>query len=390
MPASNVLASPRAANMLVFAAFGAVVGTFSGSIPVILRQTGISSELFGLTLTAMTVAAVIMMALGGPISRRFSYRMILLATLPLIGMALTLVMTTHSAALLIMLLIIKGGLIGLTDCIMNAEGSVIEHDLARPVFTVFHGGLSVAVAVSAILSSLLTDSLGPLASCAVALAVIAFAVWGVWSHTPFRALPEKPAKGAAGIMTMPLVLMGLAVGLVNAAEMSAVFWSAKMLHGMAPELAAIAGLGVAFFGLCNAAIRMPGDGLRARFGDTRLMLASLAAAVLGFLALWLSPGFVFSVFAFALVGLGLAIVCPCIFNMAARDTPANRAGALGYVGLVAGGPRILAPYTFGWISGGYSINAAFGVCAIVTFAALMLVLALARQPSARARAAQGA
>jgi MFS family permease len=237
------------------------------------------------------------------------------------------------------------------------------------------------------LSSILTDRFGPLASCAVALAMIACAVWSAWSHMPVRALPERPAQGAGATISMPLVLMGLAVGLVNAAEMSTVFWSAKMLRDIAPELAAIAGLGVAFFGLCNAAIRIPGDALRARFGDTRLMLASLATAVLGFLALWLSPGFAFSVFAFALVGLGLSIVCPCLFNMAARGMPGNRAGALGFVGLVAGGPRILAPFGFGWISGGYSINAAFGVCAAVTCAALMLVFALARQPSAQKAAA---
>jgi Major Facilitator Superfamily len=379
MSTSQLFASPRAANMLVFAAFGAVVGTFSGSIPVILRQSGMSGEMFGLALMAMSVATVTAMTLGGSAARYFSYRTVLLAALPMSGLVLVFIMQAQSVAALLGLLVLYGALIGLTDCIMNAEGSAIEHDLKKPVFTAFHASVSLSIALSAISSSFLTDKFGTLASCAVPAVAVAIALWSVAQHMPARPLPERSVKGATGIASLPLVLMGLAVGFANAAEMSAVFWSAELLHELAPELAAISGLGVAFFSICAAIVRFPGDALRARFGDVPLMVVSLATASVGFIALWLSPSFAFSVFAFALVGLGLAIVCPCLFNLAARQTPHNRAGGISFASVIAGGPRILAPYFFGWVSGVFSISAAFGACAVITFVALVIVLALSRQ-----------
>jgi MFS family permease len=374
-------ASPRAASMLVFTAFGAVVGTFSGSIPAVLRQTGMSSETFGLALTGMSIATVTAMALGGRVARIASNRAILMALLPLIALALVLVMTTTSSALLLAALIFYGAVLGLTDCIMNAEASAIEHDLQRPVFTAFHAVLSLMIAFSAILSSLLTNLYGSLASCILPATVLAIAGWSTYRHMAARPLPRASFKGSAGIGSLPLVLIGLAAGFANAAEMSAVFWSAELLHEMAPQLAAISGLGVAFFSICAASVRFPGDALRARFGDMRLVLASLATAIIGFISLWLSPSFVFSVLAFALVGLGLAIIYPCLFNLAARQVPHDRAGGIGFASMIAGGPRILAPYFFGWLSGTFSISAAFGACAIITFVSLLIVLVLSRQTS---------
>jgi predicted MFS family arabinose efflux permease len=379
MKITQYLASPRAANMLVFAGFGAVVGTFSGSIPVILRQSGMSSEMFGLALTGMSIATVTAMTLGGLVARYLSYRAILLLALPISGLILVLVMQAQSAAALFGLLVVYGAIIGLTDCIMNAEGSAIEHDLKKPVFTAFHASVSLAIALSAITSSVITHKLGTLASCAVPAVAVAIALWSVLRSMPARPLPERRVKGSAGIESVPLVLMGLAIGFANAAEMSAVFWSAELLHELAPDLAAISGLGVAFFSICAATVRFPGDALRARFGDLPLMMASLATAIAGFVALWLSPSFAFSVFAFALVGLGLAIVCPCLFNLAAKQAPHNRASGIGFASVIAAGPRILAPYFFGWLSGVFSISAAFGACAVITFVAFVIVLILSRQ-----------
>ena len=114
--------------------------------------------------------------------------------------------------------------------------------------------------------------------------------------------------------------------LIIAGETAALMWSAKLLDELAPSLAAIAGLGAAFFGICNAAVRFPGDRLRARFGDLPLMVVSLVIAICGFLVLGVSGNFAVSAAAFAAVGLGTAVLIPCIFALAARFVPANRAG----------------------------------------------------------------
>ena len=106
------------------------------------------------------------------------------------------------------------------------------------------------------------------------------------------------------------------------------------------------------------------------------MMGSLFAAILGFAALGLSQDFGPSVAAFALVGFGTAPLIPCIFALAAGRVPENRAAAIGFVSAVAGLPRALAPWLFGWIAASVSTSFAFSLCAAVLAVAFALAVAL--------------
>jgi MFS family permease len=174
------------------------------------------------------------------------------------------------------------------------------------------------------------------------------------------------------------MLLGVAAGLIIAAETAALLWSAKLLDEMAPALAAIAGVGAAFFGLCNAAVRFPGDRLRSAAGDMPLMVASLVISIIGFAALGLSTNYALSIVSFAAVGFGLALLIPCIFALSARLVPANRAGALSFVSLLSAAPRILAPLAFGIAAAEFGTSLAFGLVAGGLLVALLLILAFAR------------
>jgi MFS family permease len=365
--------------MLVFAAFGAAVGAFSGSIPALVRQTGISSETFGLALTGLTLANIVVMALGGAVSRRFSGRHVLLAALPLLALTLAAMMLAKSAAFFIAALLAHGLALGITDLVMNAEGSAVENDLRRPVFTAFHGAVSLAIALFAILSSYLTARHGPGASAFAACLLCALAWLAVLANSPARPLQTKTERLAVSVVTWPLILMGLIVGLVISCETSALYWSAKLLDEAAPRLAAVTGLGTAFYGMCNAIVRFPGDALRARFGDFNLMMASSAIAVTGFACLGLSSSFAFGVFSFAIVGLGTAIISPCIYNLAAAQTPTNRAAGLSFALLITGAPRAAVPALFGALSGAFSTRSGFLLCAALMLAALALMFVLKKR-----------
>ena len=54
----------------------------------------------------------------------------------------------------------------------------------------------------------------------------------------------------------------------------------------------------------------------------------------------------------------------------------NRARGLGIVSLVAGLPRVLAPWLFGWVATQHSTSFAFGLCALAMAVALGLILLL--------------
>jgi len=376
IPPGNRLTTPRALITFVFCGFGGALGAWAGTIPQITRATGIDDMSLGLGLTAYTIVYVFAMALGPRLARWTTNRAILLIVLPFVAvLSLALTLATEPAAFFIFL-IGFGICLGLTDLFMNAEASAIEADLARPVFASFHANASFGVACLAISGSLIATWTETWVAGLLAAVLLLAAAEMVRRHLPARrpALVTHPLAEPAPIDHLPFILLGLAAGLVIAGETAAIMWSAKLLDEQAASLAAIAGLGAAFFGLCQAAIRFVGDGLRARYGDVPLMLVSLATATAGFATVGMSDGFALSVAGFALVGFGTACVVPCIFALAGRLSANNRAKGIGFISLVAGVPRILAPWVFGWLAETRSTSFAFAICALGMVAALIFML----------------
>lgn len=376
---SPAIHDQRIAIMAVFSAFGAAIGTVSGAMPTVLSNAGVDSLTFGLALTLSTLCTVLVMSLGGLIARHASNRSILLWSLPAMAVMVCALLVSPSVPWFVIAFLPLGFAIGLTDLFMNSEAAAIEYDMGRPSFTVFHGCVSVALAAFAILQSFLSVRASVWIAGLPLLAIFALAWWMVYRFIA----PRQLARGrSGGILTLPnklpLVLLGMAAGLIIAGETAALMWSAKLLDELAPALAAVAGLGAAFFGLCNAAVRFPGDRLRARFGDLPLMVGSLVLAIAGFLVLGLSRSFLLSVAAFAAVGLGTALLIPCNFAIAARFAPANRAGSLGFVALLAGVPRTLAPWVFGWVAADMGLGPSFLLVGLAQLATLALLFALMR------------
>jgi len=371
------LLTPRAALMAVFTAFGALVGAIAGAAPQMMAQAGLDNSGYGLAVTALSAAAVAAMALAGAMARHLSHRALLLAMLPAaLGLLLAL-LAAGSPPWFLFAAAAYGFASGTLDAIMNAEAGSIEHDLGRRVYTQFHGAASLSVGVFALASSLLATRYGALAAGLPAALATLLAMVLVAVAVPARPLPPKRRADRPPVFSAVLLLIGAAAGLIIACEVSALFWSSALLAGTAPSLAAIAGLGASFYGLTNAVVRFPGDRLRGRFGEVPLITASLALAILGFAGLGLTDGFAGNVFFFALTGMGLAILCPCLFAMAAQQTPENRAAGLSVAMLVAGAPRVLAPTAFGAVAEAASTRFAFGLCAMVLIVALLVIRRLA-------------
>ena len=370
--------------MAVFAAFGSCVGIFAGSVPQLIAHYQLDNASYGIGVTVMTAATVGAMGASGWLARHVSHRGLLMFLLPAVLALIALLLTATHIALFFIAAALYGAASGSLDVIMNAEGGMIEVDLRRPVYTAFHGAVSLSIAFFAILSSYLSTRYGTTASILAAACCVGTAMIMVWRSVPARTLPEKAPVGEKpaplrAAFSMPLILMGLAAGLIIASEISALLWSSKLLAESAPQLAEISGLGGAFFGLCNAIVRFPGDRLRARFGELPLMSVTILFAIIGFAGLALTNSFVLNVLFFALTGMGLAILCPCLFAMAARETPHNRAAGLSIALLIAGIPRTLAPMIFGGIAELFSIRAAFGVSAVALLGALAVIRLLGRK-----------
>jgi hypothetical protein len=366
--------TPRAAIMLTFAAFGAVVGSHIGALPVILKTSGVNPEFFGRTQAFAMVAALIAMGVAGVSSRRFSHRAVMLAVIPLVFVSLVCALLVYSPATYLVSNLALASTLSFVDLNMNAEGSDIEHDVKRPIFTSFHAILSMLVAGAALFSSFMSVTVAVWMPAVLAGVLLIWAFVAVYRFVPQRAPHDHQSESRMDALPRGrLTLIGLTIGLSNSCEIAAMLWAGQLLAELAPQLLAYSGLGVAFFGLCSGAMRLVGDHARTRFNDVTIVVCSLALATAGFAVLGFKPGFAVSVFAFAAVGAGLGFVFPFLFALAGRQAPNRRAGAMGFAAAVSGGPRFVVPWFLGILATWYGVNAVFMFCALLAIGSLLMI-----------------
>jgi hypothetical protein len=270
------------------------------------------------------------------------------------------------------------------DVLMNAEGARIERGLGRPILARLHAAASAGMALGAILGSLIAA--GPAPWAAGVLAALTLAGAGVAYHR--AAGTDRPvpaaigARGRSGLSFAPaLIGLGVVVGVSIAAELAASVWSTLLLREEAPKLAAISGLGAAFFSACQAALRFNADTIRLRVSDFRIIVASFAIAAAGFALVSIQAGFAASVAGFALIGVGTGPIVPCGFAMAARQSAAGPAVGLASASLFSALSRLPAPLATGAIAQALSLPAAFaafGMALAVTAVAAAAVAAMSR------------
>jgi cyanate permease len=361
---------------MVFATYGSIAGMWSGSIPAVVRRVGVDEVELGILFTLLMAATVLAMSLGGWLSRYASYRTLMLVTAPCMLLTGLLLLASTSRLMFVPSLLAFGMAQGLLDLAMNSEGTAVEGDAGRPVLTTMHGIFSVCFGICALLGSLISVRLTPLASAPILIAAGLAGTLMVWHATPNR---RRTAGGTAAPTRSwvygPLVLLGLAVGFENAGEIAGFLWSAKLLDQAAPALAAISGIGPAFFAGCSAIVRLNGDRIRAVLGDRTVVVGSMILAAIGLLGVGVADSFAAKVAAFAVVGLGTACITPCLFAIAARSDPNARAARLGFVSMIAGIPRITSPMIFGWVWQHTSAGMAFGFSSVLMIAALVAFVA---------------
>jgi hypothetical protein len=374
--ASRAGALLHAAVAAMFFALGVGVGLWGGASGAILSRAGVNAATFGILLTCYTGAYLVAMSAGGALAHRFGIGRVLPVGAILFGAALCGLLNASSGAAVAITMIATGFLGGVVDVTMNAEGARIERRRGRPILARLHAAASAGLAIGAILGSLIAA--GPAPWAAGILAWLTLVGAGVAYDRAARsdhpiAAPAAPL-GRSGLSFAPaLIALGVVIGVSIAAEFAATLWSALLLRDEAPKLAAISGLGAAFFAACQAALRFNADAIRLRISDLRIIVVSFAIAAAGFALVGAQAGFAASVAGFALIGVGTGPIVPCSFALAARQSEGGPAVGLASASLFSTLTRLPAPLATGAIAQMLSLPTAFAAFALalaVTSAAI--------------------
>jgi len=192
------------------------------------------------------------------------------------------------------------------------------------------------------------------------------------------AVPERREEDNAGSKfvwpTRDLLLM-IGIGLcISLSEGVAFDWSAVYLRDTLGATAQVAALAFTCFSLTMMAMRFTGDVLIPRFGERRLLLFSAGLTVVALLVIILALKPTMGIIGFLLLGAGVALGAPILFNAAAR-VPGLAPGAglatyatFSFVGFLAGPPVI------GFVGEAYGFAIAFGAVALLAGLSVWAIL----------------
>lgn len=404
-------ARQRLAISLVFFCNGAGFASWVSRIPAVREQLGLSEGELGTALLAMAAGALMSFPLAGRAIGPFGARKVTAAAAALFFVMLPQPMWVGLMASLLIVLFVLGAGNGAMDVAMNAVAVEVEAACGKPIMSSLHGLWSVGGLTGAALGGAAAHAgLSPGVHLSLAAGLLGGMAWlalrqlpgprpaatppvaqtgaAVGQATPPDACQAEPAaaprRGRLALPARPLLGLGALVFCGFLIEGAMADWSAVLLKDRLGTTAAVAALGYAAFSLTMTVMRLGGDPLAARWGAVPLLRLFNLAAAAGMTAALATGHVGGTLAAFALCGLGVALIVPTVFRAAARfDGTRPGSGiatmaAFGYSGFLLGPPLI------GWLAQLTDLRLALGVVPLlaVGVVAMLPLLAAGERPQA--------
>ena len=339
-------------------------------VPYAKARAGLDEATLGLLLLCLGAGSILAMPIAGILATRFGCRRVLIGGTLLICLALPLLATASSLALLIATLFVFGAGLGAVDSTVNLQAVIVERASGRNMMSGFHGLFSVGgIAGAAGVSALLALGLSPLWAIVVVIVLILAALLKAAPH--LLAYGSESTGPAFAVPHGVVLFIGLLCFTVFLAEGAMLDWSAVLLTTEKNIGEAYAGLGYAAFALTMTAGRLTGDTIVKRLGARRVIVVGGIFAAAGMALATLAPSWEVSLLGYALVGMGCSNIVPVLYTAVGKQTvmPEHIAvpaiTTLGYAGILAG------PAAIGVIAHASSLSMAF-----LLIAAMLVAVAI--------------
>ncbi|MEO7760969.1 MAG: MFS transporter, partial [Casimicrobiaceae bacterium] len=362
----SVLTRARHATRLQFMALGVIVGTWGAHIPSLKGHYALSEVSLSLVLLAAGVGTVLSLLVAGRIVGKLGARRAAAYGGLVASLLLAALLEYPSVALLMGAALIFGASASLFDVSINTEGSVLESLGGRAIMSNLHGMFSVGGMTGAALAAWMLDAGVPLrlqlfAVCSATAIAIIFTSRGMLeTHAGSDEGGDGAAKAHFVWPTGLLLIIGLLIFAGMTAEGVMYDWSVLYLNQEIGMSQASAALGYATFSAAMALTRFGGDFLRSRHSERMLLRTGAVIAAVAMTVILLSANRWVALTGMALVGAGLALVAPILFNAATCVPGVSRAAAIAAVTAVGYSGFMIGPPLIGSIATATSLTLALG------------------------------
>lgn len=381
MAAESEIRRARVAVAVVFAAHGAVAGSFATRVPWVQEHAGISAGQLGLALAMPALGAAAAMPLAGRISHTFGARTALRALMTLWCLALVLPGLAPGLATLCAGLFVYGATSGTADVTMNALGVDIEQRMDRSIMSGLHGmwsaGALVGSAAGTVAAHAALDARAHFAIASAVLVSVALVACGRVVE-PRSSTEEEPPPHFALPPRSSLIIGAVGFCAVFA-EGASLDWSAVYLRDVMDSSAGLAAACTTGFALTMAVARLLGDIVVVRFGPVRTVRGSGVLATLGGVLIITASGPAQAMTGFAFLGLGIAVVVPVVFAAAGRSATAPSQAIAG-VATIMYASSLVAPAAIGQVADATSLTVSFGLVTVLASGLVLGAGMLRRKP----------
>lgn len=370
-PAPRRLSAARRASRAHFAALGVMGGVWGVHIPSVKVQYGLSDGSLSLVLFAAACGAVLSLFFAGRAIGRIGARRALVGGALVMAAALAVVLHWPGLAALLPAMLVFGAAMSLYDVALNAEGTALEAVSGHAILGNLHGMFSLGGMGGAALAALLLRLAVPPAVQLVAISLVVAVVVVVAARSMLDAHPQDDHPGEAAHFVWPrgrLLIIGLLIFAGMTAEGVMYDWSVLYLKQELGLPQAQAGVGFAVFSAAMAAARFSGDALRARVNEPSLLFGGAVMAGVAMAALLLIGHPWVALVGYALVGIGLALVVPILFNAATKVQGVSRAAAIAAVSSIGYSGFLVGPPLIGGVAQAVSLTAAMSLVVVAMVA----------------------
>lgn len=343
----------QAAVAAMFLLLGFQYATWASRLPAIKARLTLTDAELGMLLMACGIGAAASFPLVAALIKRYGSARVCAGSAALLALVPLAVGAAPDFPVALVITCVDGVAVACLDVAMNAQGTQVEERFARKTMGKLHATFSVGALLGAVLASAASAATQNVeAHFAVAAALILLVVGYARrdllpdAERPHQATetesgPKKRRRGVrikVGLPTRFMVWAGAAMAFATIVEGAMNDWTALYLKNEAKAAVGLTPLGIAVFSIAMVVARISSDAWRKRWGDARVVTAGGLLAGASLAAAVLLHGVVPALVGFALVGLGIASVAPCVYVAAAGNGTDALAlvSAMGTVGLLIG------------------------------------------------------
>ena len=374
---------------MMFFANGASFANWLPRVDEVRDSIGVGNGGLGLALLGGGLGGILGSVVGGRVLRPGLILKVLRWSMTGLAITLPIIAFVPNAASLLVLLTLLGFCDVLADASMNAEAAAIQSTTTKSIMHRIHAMWSLGFVTGTLIgwgTSVLDIPL-KVHLVTVALILLIVSVRSVSAldaaHIPSPTAADSNHSVRLSRAVFVIVFFALAAA---AFEVTPNEWSATALRDWL-DAGRLKGAGPVVFSAAMLIGRLRGDRVIDRIGEARLLALSLGSVASGFVVLLLAPNALVGLVAFALWGLGVSVMFPQIYLMAARMNPDRPGAGLAAMTLAQRIGFMTATSSMGALSAGVGYGWAF--TAIVGVASVLWIAALSLSPKST-QAAHGA